>query len=137
MPTARIAIVDDDPIFIEYLATFLRSRGYSTDVHPSGAALLAALAATPAPDAVLLDVLMPNLTGLETLHQLRSAHPGMPVIMVSGQQVPETIVDAVRLGAIDYVVKGEGSAELHEAALEAAICRAIERVALTHEVARL
>jgi two-component system response regulator AtoC len=61
----------------------------------------------------------------------------MPVIMLSGQQVPATIVDAVRLGAIDYVVKSDESAELHEAALEAAICRAIERVSLTSEVARL
>ena len=57
--------------------------------------------------------------------------------MVSGQQVPATIVDAVRLGALDYVVKGHGADGLQEAALEAAICRAIERVALTREVARL
>jgi two-component system response regulator AtoC len=135
--TAKIAIVDDDPLFAEYLATFLQSRGYETTHYSSGAALLKALASTGAPDAVLLDVLMPNMTGLETLREIRSAHPSMPVIMVSGQQVPSTIVDAVRLGAIDYVVKGEGSAELHEAALEAAICRAIERVALTSEVARL
>jgi DNA-binding NtrC family response regulator len=61
----------------------------------------------------------------------------MPVIMVSGQQVPATIVDAVRLGAIDYVVKSDESNGLNEAALEAAICRAIERVALKSEVERL
>jgi two-component system response regulator AtoC len=134
--SATIAIVDDDPLFAEYLSTFLRSRGYETSTHDSGAALLQALT-TSTPDAVLLDVLMPNVTGLDTLRELRSSHPGIPVIMVSGQQVPATIVDAVRLGALDYVVKGDGAEGLQEAALEAAICRAMERVALTHEMARL
>ena len=136
MTSARIAIVDDDPMFAEYLSTFLRSRGYEATKYESGADLLKALP-TAAPAAVLLDVLMPNMTGLDTLRELRTAHPSMPVIMVSGQQVPATIVDAVRLGAIDYVVKDQDAGGLQEAALEAAICRAIERVALTSEVARL
>jgi two-component system response regulator AtoC len=124
-------------MFVEYLATFLRTRGYDADVHQSGAGLLKALTGADAPDVVLLDVLMPNMNGLETLRALREASPEMPVIMLSGQHVPSTIVDAVRLGAIDYVVKSDGSAALHEAALEAAICRAVERTSLTSEVARL
>jgi two-component system response regulator AtoC len=133
---ARIAIADDDRLFVEYLATFLRSRGYEPVVYPSGAALLKALPAAPA-DAVLLDVMMPNMNGLETLQALRAANPGMPVIMLSGQQMPATIVEAVRLGAVDYVVKSSESAGLHEADLEATICRVLERVTLTEEVARL
>ncbi len=137
MQAARIAIVDDDPLFIEYLGTFLRSRGYETATYPSGAALLGALTGRSVPDVVLLDVLMPNMNGLETLRSIRAASPNLPVIMLSGQQVPATIVDAVRLGAIDYVVKSDESAALHDAALEAAICRAIERTALSSEVARL
>ncbi len=137
MQAARIAIVDDDPLFVEYLGTLLRSRGYETVVFPSGSALLRALAARDVPDVVLLDVLMPTMNGIETLKALRTASPNLPVIMLSGQQVPATIVDAVRLGAIDYVVKSDESAALHDAALEAAICRAIERTSLTSEVARL
>ena len=136
MPHARIAIVDDDPMFAKYLETFLQSRGYDTATYHSGSALLKAINETPS-DAVLLDVLMPNMDGIETLRELRAGHPNMPVIMVSGQQVPATIVDAVRLGAIDYVVKTDDADGLHEAALEATICRSIERVALTSEVARL
>src|SRR5579871_4473136 len=136
MATAQIAIVDDDPLFVEYLRTFLKSRGYEATVYPSGAALLKTLPGKP-PDAVLLDVLMPNMNGLETLRELQVARPGLPVIMVSGQQVPATIVDAVRLGAIDYVVKSDEANGLNEASLEAAICRAIERVALKTEVERL
>ena len=137
MQAARIAIVDDDPLFVEYLATFLKSRGYETVVFNNGPALLGSLSGRSAPDVVLLDVLMPTMNGLETLKALRTASPSLPVIMLSGQQVPATIVDAVRLGAIDYVVKSDESAALHDAALEAAINRALEHTSLTSEVARL
>ena len=61
MQAARIAIVDDDPLFAEYLATFLKSRGYETVVFNSGAgAARGALQGRSAPDVVLLDVLMPD-----------------------------------------------------------------------------
>ena len=136
MHPARIAVVDDDPLFVEYLATFLQSRGYEPVVYSNGAALLKALPAGQ-PDAVLLDVLMPHMDGLKTLQALRAATPTMPVIMLSGQQVPATIVEAVRLGAVDYVVKSSESTGLQEADLEATICRALERVTLTEEVTRL
>lgn len=137
MNTARIAIVDDDELFVEYLSAFLRSRGYEVVVFSSGADLLQALTSAAAPTLIMLDVLMPRMGGLETLRVLRTAHPRVPVIMVSGQQMPATIVDAVRLGAVDYVVKPSDVAGVEEAALEAAICRAIERVAMVDEVARL
>jgi two-component system response regulator AtoC len=137
MQPARIAIADDDALFVEYLSMFLRSRGYETSAFSSGSALLSALSGRSAPDVVLLDVLMPNMNGLETLRAIRSASPNVQVIMLSGQQVPATIVDAVRLGAIDYVVKSDESSSIHEAALEAAINRALERSSLTSEVARL
>ena len=137
MPAARIAIVDDDPMFGEYLSAFLKSRGYDTSVLSSGAEVLKALATTSPPDLVLLDVLMPSMNGLETLRELHAAHPQLPVIMVSGQQVPATIIDAVRLGAVDYVLKADGAPGLHEAALEAAVNRAVERINLTTEVERL
>jgi two-component system response regulator AtoC len=137
MQPAKIAIVDDDALFVEYLSMFLRSRGYETTVFSSGTALLSALSGRSAPDVVLLDVLMPNMNGLETLRAIRTASPHVQVIMLSGQQVPATIVDAVRLGAIDYVVKSDESSSIHEAALEAAINRALERSSLTSEVARL
>jgi two-component system response regulator AtoC len=137
LEAARIAIVDDDSLFVEYLSMFVKSRGYDVVVYTSGPALLQALASGAPPDVVLLDVLMPSMDGLETLRTLRGVHPRLPVIMVSGQQVPATIVDAVRLGAIDYVVKPDDVAGVQEAALEATICRALERVTLTDEVARL
>jgi two-component system response regulator AtoC len=137
MESTRIAIVDDDELFVDYLSAFLRSRGYDIVVYSSGPELLQALSSASPPTLVMLDVLMPSMDGLETLRVLRTAHPKLPVLMVSGQQVPATIVEAVRMGAIDYVVKPSDAAGVQEAALEATICRVIERITLSEEVARL
>jgi DNA-binding NtrC family response regulator len=134
---ARIAIVDDDPAFSRYLSVLLGSRGYDVVTFRSGSDLLGALESDRAPDVVLLDVLMPGMDGLETLRVVRSNHPNLQVIMLSGTQVPATIVDAVRLGAVDYVVKPDDPEGLGEAALEAAIRNAVEKQSLTSEVARL
>jgi len=135
--TARLAIVDDDPAFGEFLQTLLRTRGYAVDVFHSGAGLLERLEAGFAPNLILLDVHMPDLDGLETLRAIRQAQPGTQVIMLSGQQATATIVEAVRLGAADYVVKPGDPAGLGEATLEAAIRNTLERQSLTAEVARL
>jgi two-component system, NtrC family, response regulator AtoC len=135
--TAPLAIVDDDPAFTGYLGTLLRSRGYAVDVFHSGTALLDGLRAGAAPAVVLLDVSMPGLDGIETLRAIRHAHPTAQVIMLSGRQAPATIVEAVRLGAADYVVKPGDPEGLGEAALEAAIRNALERESLSAEVARL
>ena len=137
MTPARLALVDDDPQFAEYLQTLLRSRGYDVKTYSSGADLLQALSRGPVPDVVLLDVLMPGMNGLETLRAARNAAPGVQVIMLSGQQVPSTIVDAVRLGAVDYVVKPDDPEGMGEAAVEMAIRNAVEKMSLTSEVARL
>jgi DNA-binding NtrC family response regulator len=135
--SARLAIVDDDPGFAEYLQTFLAGRGYTVDVFHSGPSLLDALRAGPAPQVVLLDVLMPGLDGLQTLRAIRQARPEAQVIMLSGRRTPATIVEAVRLGAADYVLKPGDPDGMGEAALESAIRNALEREALSAEVARL
>ena len=135
--TATLAIVDDDQPFAEYLQTLLRSRGYETHAYDSGDALLNALREGALPDVILLDVLMPGLDGLETLRAIRLAHPAAQVVMLSGGQTPATIVEAVRLGATDYVVKPGDPDGVGEVALEAAIRNALERLSLTNEVTRL
>ena len=137
MTSARVAIVDDDPLFVEYLASTLRTRGYDVRTYSGGSELLHALGGAEAPEVVLLDVLMPAMNGLETLKTLRTTYPGVQVVMLSGQQVPGTIVDAVRSGAVDYVVKPDDPGGLGEAAIENAIIKALETVALHTEVARL
>ena len=135
--SATLAIVDDDQPFAEYLQTLLRSRGYETMTYDSGDALLNGLREGAAPDVILLDVLMPGLDGLDTLRQIRLAHPAAQVVMLSGGQTPATIVEAVRLGATDYVVKPGDPDGVGEVALEAAVRNALERLSLTNEVTRL
>ena len=134
---AHIAIVDDEPAFTGYLAALLTARGYAPETFTSGRAFLDALDAGASPDVVLLDVLMPGLDGLATLRILHNRRPNLQVIMLSGSQLPATIVDAVRHGAVDYVVKPDDPDGVGEAALEAAIRSAVEKTRLTEEVARL
>ena len=134
--TARLAVVDDDPAFTAYLQTLLRADGYAVD-STQRCRPLEALRAGASPNVILLDVLMPDLDGLETLRAIRHAHPGAQVIMLSGRQAPATIVEAVRLGAADYVLKPGDPEGVGEAALEAAIRNALERESLSAEVARL
>ncbi|MGH9383525.1 MAG: sigma-54-dependent transcriptional regulator [Vicinamibacterales bacterium] len=135
--TARLVVVDDDPAFTDFLETFLRTRGYEVDSYHSGTELLQNLRSGATPHVILLDVLMPDLDGIETLRAIRQAHPAAQVIMLSGRQAPATIVEAVRLGAADYVLKPGDPEGVGEAALESAIRNALERESLNAEVQRL
>ncbi len=135
--TGKIAIVDDDAAFTEYLQVMLRTRGYQADIFHSGQTLLEALRTGLVPSVILLDVSMPGMDGIDTLRALRTAQPAAAVIMLSGRQAPATIVEAVRLGAADYVLKPGDPDGLGEAALDAAIRNAFERESLANEVARL
>ena len=137
MSSATLAIVDDDKPFADYMQSLLQSRGYDTMTYESGDALLNGLREGALPDVVLLDVSMPGLDGLETLRQIRLAHPAAQVVMVSGGRATEKIVEAVRLGAADYVLKPGDAEGVGEVALEAAIRTALERLSLTNEVTRL
>src|SRR5688572_2226800 len=134
---ALLAIVDDDPSFTGYVSTWLQSLGYAVDVFHSGGALLDSLRSGLQPQVVLLDVMMPDLDGLQTLRTIRQVRPSTQVIMLSGRNVPSTVVEAVRLGAVDYVLKPGDPDGLGEIALEAAIAHSLERESLSSEVARL
>jgi two-component system response regulator AtoC len=135
--SARLAVVDDDRAFTGFLSTFLKTRGYSVESYNSGRALLEGLKAGATPHVILLDVGMPDVDGLETLRAIRQQRPSSQVIMLSGRQAPATIVEAVRLGAADYVLKPGDPEGVGEMALEAAIRNALERESLSAEVARL
>jgi len=132
-----VAIVDDDSAFANYLRTFLSLRGYDTRSYSRGDELLASVKQGDAPDIVLLDVMMPGMNGLETLRALKAAKPDLQAIMLSGREQAATIVEAVRLGAADYVVKPDDPEGLGEIALDAAIKSAIEKTRLVSEITEL
>ena len=132
-----VAIVDDDSAFASYLRTFLSLRGYETRSYSRGDEMLAAVKQGDPPDVVLLDVMMPGMNGLETLRALKTAKSDLQVIMLSGREQAATIVEAVRLGAADYVVKPDDPEGLGEIALDAAIKNAIEKTRLVTEITEL
>jgi two-component system, NtrC family, response regulator AtoC len=132
-----VAIVDDDPAFTNYLRTFLSLRGYDSRSYSRGDELLASVKQGDPPDIVLLDVMMPGMNGLETLRALKAAKPELQAIMLSGREQAATIVEAVRLGAADYVVKPDDPEGLGEIALDSAIKSAIEKTRLVSEITEL
>jgi two-component system response regulator AtoC len=132
-----VAIVDDDSGFAAYLRTFLSLRGYEARCYTRGDELLASMKQSEPPDAVLLDVMMPGLDGLATLRALKASRPESQVIMLSGRNQASTIVEAVRLGAADYVVKPDDPEGLGEIALDVAIKNAIEKNRLVSELSEL
>jgi two-component system, NtrC family, response regulator AtoC len=132
-----VAIVDDDSGFANYLRTFLSLRGYETRSYSRGDEMLAAVKQGDPPDVVLLDVMMPGLNGIETLRALKTAKPDLQVVMLSGREQASTIVEAVRLGAADYVIKPDDPEGLGEIALDSAIKNAIEKMRLVSEITEL
>ena len=132
-----IAVVDDDSGFAGYLRTFLSLRGYEARSYTRGDEVVAAMRQGEPPDIVLLDVAMPGMDGLQTLKALKAARPELQVIMLSGREQAQIIVEAVRLGAADYVVKPDDPEGLGEIALDSAIKAAIERNRLVGELSDL
>ena len=104
MRAATILIVDDEPNILTTLRRALELEDYRVDVAPSGSAALERVK-RETPELVLLDVAMPGLDGLEVLGRLRTDHPELPVVMMSGHSTIETAVQATKLGAFDFVEK--------------------------------
>ncbi len=96
--------VDDFPETRLLVQKALERQGYEVDEAACGAAALDAIAAR-APDVVLLDVNMPDMSGLEVLATVRRLHPGLPVILVTGRDAENDRVTGLDLGADDYLVK--------------------------------
>jgi two-component system response regulator AtoC len=134
MKSPYVAIVDDDSSFAAYLRTFLSLRGYEARCYTRGDELLASMKQAEAPEIVLLDVMMPGLDGLATLRALKASRPEAQVIMLSGRNQASTIVEAVRLGAADFLVKPDDPEGLGEIALDVAIKNAVEKNRLHAEL---
>jgi len=105
----NVLIIDDEQNILVTLSRALQLEGYRTEVAGGGRLGLEKVAGRPNLDAVLLDVLMPDMDGLEVLERIRAAAPELPVIMMSGHANVEVAVRAVRLGAVDFLEKPLGT----------------------------
>ena len=100
----RILVVDDEPSVRDALDRALRMDGYKVQVAGDGRAALDALADQP-PDAIVLDVLMPEPNGLEVCRRLRAAGDHTPVLMLTARDAVPDRVAGLDAGADDYLVK--------------------------------
>lgn len=100
----RVLLVDDEESFVEILAERMRSRGLEVSCATSGREALER-AQEAAYDAVVLDLAMPGLDGLETLRRMRELQPDLQVMILSGRATVKTAVEAIQLGAIDIFEK--------------------------------
>lgn len=100
----RILVVDDEQNIRRSLEIILEGAGFQAESAASGESGLAAVEADP-PVAVFLDVQLPGIDGMEVLRRLRSSHPDLPVVMISGHATIERAVEATRLGAFEFVEK--------------------------------
>jgi PleD family two-component response regulator/cellulose synthase/poly-beta-1,6-N-acetylglucosamine synthase-like glycosyltransferase len=121
--TARVLVVDDDPALRLLVSTAVQQAGHQAHQAADGLIALSMLA-TGRYDAVITDVSMPHLDGIELLHRLRrdSDTVGLPVILLTSHDAPEDVVRGLRAGADDYVSKPVELSELI-ARLEARINR--------------
>ena len=111
--SARVLIVEDDEAMSVALRDGFQYEGYSVTLARDGeAGLEMAMAATDPPDLILLDVMLPKMTGLDICKQLRSGGHGVPIIMLTarGQEIDKVL--GLKLGADDYITKPFGFMEL-------------------------
>ena len=101
---ARILIIDDDPELATMLGEFLRREGYAVEAQYGADAGVAALRAAE-PDLLILDVMLPERSGLDVLRELRLASSRLPVMMLTARGDPIDRILGLELGADDYLAK--------------------------------
>ena len=99
-----ILVVDDEAVLAEMVSMALRYEGWTVRTAVDGAGALAA-AREERPDAVLLDVMLPDMSGLEVLGALRGQHPQLPVLLLTAKDAVEDRIAGLSAGGDDYVTK--------------------------------
>jgi DNA-binding NtrC family response regulator len=122
---ARILVVDDEKLIRWSVAERLQRGGYEVLSAESGEQALEVVATTP-PDLILLDVRLPGIDGVQTLQRALSLHPEVAVLMMSAHSTVDVAVEAMKHGAIDFLVKPFPFQQLDEA-VERALANARTR----------
>jgi len=125
-----IWLVDDDAAIRELISFIVSEAGYRVEVFASGPEVLADAGAPPA--AVLLDLMMPEVDGVEVLKELKRRHPALPVIILTAVNDVSQAVEVTKLGAYDYLTK-----PVDQERLLTTLSRAVSHHELEKKVGRL
>lgn len=115
MSLGRILVVDDDPGMRKSMRLLLVRKGYEVIAAEDGEQAFATLESGDNPEKVVLvicDLIMPKGSGLEMTTYVRSHHPSIPVIVVSGSGDAQTVASVLKQGAVDYLTKPVDPAQL-------------------------
>ncbi|HXV80024.1 MAG TPA: sigma-54 dependent transcriptional regulator [Candidatus Binatia bacterium] len=130
-PRLKVLVVDDDPSTRDGLTTLLENWGYSASSAADGKTALK-LCAKELPHAIVTDLMMPGMNGIEFIEGLREQVHQMAVVMVTGQATIETAVQAIRLGAYDYLTK-----PIESDKLRAVLEKGLKQASLAREASAL
>jgi len=132
MMKPSVYVVDDDADFRSYLSTMLAAGGYEVVGIETGNDLLRRLTPPDMPSVILLDVLLPDSDGIEIMAKIKQAGIAVPVIMLSGAGQVRTVVEAMKLGARDFLTK-----PFDDGALEDAIQNVLEAASQSEKPVQL
>lgn len=105
MSVAKILLVDDETAFVDTMVKRLTLREMDVASAYSGEEALEKLTASARYEAVVLDVKMPGMDGIETLKEIKKRHPLIEVIMLTGHATVESAIEGMKMGAFDYLMK--------------------------------
>jgi DNA-binding NtrC family response regulator len=113
MGAPQILLVDDEPSIVRYTRTLLEIENYKVETASSGEEALERINRGPAPNLVLLDLVLPGMDGLQTLEHCKKMRPEQRVVMMSCVNDASKVVQAIKLGASDYVTKPFQAPQFH------------------------
>ena len=116
---SRILVVDDEANLRKVLAAILRKDGYEVTVAEDGEQAMAEFEKNGA-DVIISDLVMPKLGGMDILHKVRASRSVVPVIIITAHGTVDSAVEAIKLGAFDYITKPFEHAEIRAVVAKAA-----------------
>jgi len=100
----NVLVVDDEPVLAEMVSMALRYEGWNISTAGDGSSAIAT-ARAQRPDVVVLDVMLPDMSGLDVLHKLREENPQLPVLLLTAKDAVEDRIAGLTAGGDDYVTK--------------------------------
>jgi DNA-binding NarL/FixJ family response regulator len=111
----RVMVVDDHPMWRDAVARDLTEAGYDVVASAADGAQALRIAGATRPDVVVLDLQLPDMSGVEVTRGLRAAHPAVRVLVLSASGEQQDVLDAVKAGAAGYLLKSAGRPEFLDA----------------------